>query len=300
MQTLYRYKYRPVNQKFQFAIIWCVSKCAWQRFCNTRKQAHAYIHTDTHMEGRSNVSHISSRPASIRISHAARHVRSADIPLLRSSGERERERGWPEGLLEFPAGICLIGNRHGRRSSPLHPTAPSARSHPRGNASRATCTSVFRPLTLILPSRIHQGNRVAIINRPWWTASASDSCALPIFFRKRKPFGKGNTEKKRIETRKFSAKISSDLCPRNNSPVSSISYTQTLCAIFLHLLYSFLSLSHTHTHIYMHICIKFLSRKAGKNFEQAAKLTAESRKSVAEIPRANFHGAVTTQITPLC
>ena len=65
--------------------------------------------------------------------------------------ERERERiePWPEGLLEFPAGICLIGNRHGRRNSPLRPTAPSARSHRCENASRATCASVFRPVTLI-------------------------------------------------------------------------------------------------------------------------------------------------------
>lgn len=156
-KTLYPYK--SVNQKFQPHSRDCtrVSKDRGSdsRACNTYI-SNAYVYnacTHRKTEGRSNVSHTHQQQTSLDSNFACcstRALRRSPSAVERRERERGREGAWLEGLLEFPAGICLIGNRHGRPSSPLHPTAPSARSHPRGNASRATCTSVFRPVTLIL------------------------------------------------------------------------------------------------------------------------------------------------------
>lgn len=157
-KTLYPYKL--VNQKFQPHSRDCtrVSKDRGSdsRACNTYI-SNAYVYnacTHRKTEGRSNVSHTHQQQTSLDSNFACCSTRALRRSPFCGRAEGERERGregaWLEGLLEFPAGICLIGNRHGRPSSPLHPTAPSARSHPRGNASRATCTSVFRPVTLIL------------------------------------------------------------------------------------------------------------------------------------------------------
>lgn len=142
-------------------LVACVFAIARSTCRNTRagpRAIRAAYLAHTRNRGRIEHAHAHQSQSSAKISHAARHVRRAAPRWSPSRTEKnstarggwKREPPMPEGLLELLPGICLIGNRHGRRATPAQ--TPSARPHrvPKMRATRARACPLFHPLTLIL------------------------------------------------------------------------------------------------------------------------------------------------------